>query len=70
MFGRFIIAHPNEAIANLFEAVPGSDLPPSANSNLCPTNAVAVVTSDGGRRLRTMRWGFIPAWYKVPMIAP
>ncbi len=70
MCGRFTITHPNEAIAGLFEAVPGNDLPPNPNYNVCPTNPVAVVTSDGGRRLRTMRWGFIPAWYKAPNDGP
>lgn len=70
MCGRFNITHPNEAIAGLFEAVPGNDLPPNPNYNVCPTNPVAVVTSDGGRRLRTMRWGFIPAWYKAPNDGP
>jgi putative SOS response-associated peptidase YedK len=41
------------------------------NYNVCPTNAVAVVTSEGGaRRLRAMRWGFIPGWYKAPNDGP
>jgi putative SOS response-associated peptidase YedK len=70
MCGRFTITHPNEAIAGLFEAVPGNDLPPNPNYNVCPTNPVAVVTSEAGRRLRTMRWGFIPAWYKAPNDGP
>jgi putative SOS response-associated peptidase YedK len=30
-----------------------------------------VVTSEGGqRRLRAMRWGFIPTWYKAPNDGP
>ncbi len=70
MCGRFTITDPNEAIAGLFEAVPGNDLPPNPNYNVCPTNPVAVVTFDGGRRLRAMRWGFIPAWYKTPNDGP
>lgn len=71
MCGRFTITHPNEALAALFDAVPGNDLPPVPNFNICPTNPVAVVTSEGGaRRLRTMRWGFIPAWYKAPNDGP
>jgi putative SOS response-associated peptidase YedK len=71
MCGRFTITHPNEALAALFDAVPGNDLPPGPNFNVCPTNPVAVVTSDGGaRRLRTMRWGFIPSWYKAPNDGP
>ncbi|MBP9183957.1 MAG: SOS response-associated peptidase [Fuscovulum sp.] len=71
MCGRFTITHPNEALAALFGAVPGNDLPVGPNYNVCPTNLVAVVTSDGGqRRLRAMRWGFIPSWYKAPNDGP
>lgn len=71
MCGRFTITHPNEALAALFGATPGNDLPDGPNYNVCPTNPVAVVTSDGGqRRLRSMRWGFIPSWYKAPNDGP
>ncbi len=70
MCGRFTITHPNEALAALFDAVPGNDLPDSPRFNICPTNPVAVVTSDGGRRLRTMRWGLVPGWYKSPTDGP
>lgn len=63
MCGRFTLTDPNAALATLFAAVPGNDLPEGPNFNICPTNPVAVVTSQGGRRLRTMRWGFVPAWY-------
>lgn len=71
MCGRFTITHPNEALAALFGAVPGNDLPPVPNYNVCPTNPVAAITSDGGaRRLRAMRWGFIPSWYKAPADGP
>jgi putative SOS response-associated peptidase YedK len=65
MCGRFTITHPNTALAALFDAVAGNDLPESPRFNICPTNPVAVVTSEGGRRLRAMRWGLIPAWYKA-----
>ena len=71
MCGRFTITHPNEALAALFAATPGNDLPAGPNYNVCPTNPVAVVTSDSPhRRLRAMRWGFIPAWYKTPSDGP
>ncbi|MFM7445152.1 MAG: SOS response-associated peptidase [Tabrizicola sp.] len=71
MCGRFTITHPNEALAALFDAVPGNDLPVGPNFNVCPTNPVVVVTSEGGqRRLRAMRWGFIPTWYKAPNDGP
>ena len=71
MCGRFTITHPNEALAALFAATPGNDLPQGPNFNVCPTNSVAVVTADAGaRRLRAMRWGFLPGWYKTPSDGP
>ncbi len=69
--GGSTITHPDEAIARLFDAVAGNDLPPVPRFNVCPTTQVAVVTSEGGvRRLRAMRWGFIPHWYKAPNDGP
>jgi putative SOS response-associated peptidase YedK len=71
MCGRFTITHPSEALAALFGAVPANDLPMVPNYNVCPTNAVAAVTSaDGRRRLRPMRWGFLPTRYKTPSDGP
>ena len=70
MCGRITITDPNAALAALFDAVAGNDLPDSPRYNVCPTNPVAVVTSDGARRLRTMRWGLIPPWYKTPGDGP
>ncbi len=65
MCGRMAITLPHEAMAELFEALPSNDLPEVPNFNVCPTVQVAVVTSDAGsRRLRPMRWGFLPHWYK------
>jgi putative SOS response-associated peptidase YedK len=64
MCGRFTITHPNEALAALFDALPGNDLPPVPRYNICPTQPVpAVVSADGQRRMRAMRWGFLPSWY-------
>lgn len=76
MCGRMTMTHPHDAMARLFEAAPANDLPPIPNYNVCPTNAVAVVTAsadaDGSshRALRPMRWGFIPHWYKKPNDGP
>ena len=71
MCGRFTITHPNEALAALFDAVMGNDLPDSPRFNICPTTPVAAITSDGGlRRMQAMRWGFIPSWYKTPTDGP
>lgn len=71
MCGRFAILLPDDAMAQLFRAVPGNDLPPVPNYNVCPTNPVHVVWHAGqGRRLGAMRWGFIPRWYKSPDDGP
>lgn len=71
MCGRFTLTHPTEALAALFDAAPANDLPEGPRYNVCPTQTIPVVTSEGGtRRLRPMRWGFIPAWYKTPADGP
>jgi putative SOS response-associated peptidase YedK len=71
MCGRFALTLPSDAMAQLFAAQPANDLPEVPNYNICPTNAVHVVTSDeGARRLRPMRWGFVPHWYKTPTDGP
>lgn len=71
MCGRFTLTLPDDAMAQLFDAVPANDLPELPNYNICPTNQVHTVTSeDGHRRLRPMRWGFIPHWYKTPSDGP
>lgn len=70
MCGRFTITHPNQALAAMFDARPGNDLPLGPNYNVCPTDTVAVVAGDGGRRLRAMRWGFVPGWYKATHDGP
>lgn len=71
MCGRMTMTHPNDALAQLFEAAPANDLPEVPNYNVCPTNDVGVVVAgDTGRALRPMRWGFIPHWYKKPNGGP
>ncbi len=73
MCGRFVLTHPHAALAHLFDAAPANDLPPVPDYNICPTRPVAAVTGageNGGRRLRPMRWGFIPHWYKTPADGP
>lgn len=71
MCGRFAITLPDDAMASLFDAAPANDLPRVPNYNVCPTNQVHTVTSDEGRRrLRPMRWGFVPHWYKTPSDGP
>ena len=58
-------------MAQLFAALPSNDLPDVPNYNVCPTNHVHVVReAESGRRLVSMRWGFIPHWYKSETDGP
>lgn len=71
MCGRFAVTLPTDAMAQLFAAVPGNDLPSVPNYNVCPTTQVHVVSlAETGRRLGAMRWGFLPHWYKSPTDGP
>jgi putative SOS response-associated peptidase YedK len=71
MCGRFAMTLPVEAMAQLFQAAPDNDLPPNDRYNICPTQQItAVVSTNGSRRLRAFRWGFIPHWYKTPTDGP
>lgn len=74
MCGRFAITLPDDAMARLFQAAPDNDLPPVPRYNVCPTQPVAAVISDGsgpaGRRLRALRWGFVPSWARRPGDGP
>jgi putative SOS response-associated peptidase YedK len=71
MTGRFTLTQSGGALEVLFGATVSGVLPPAPRYNICPTQTVAVVTSDGsGRRLRPMRWGFLPAWYRTPADGP
>lgn len=71
MCGRMAITLPHEAMTQIFDAVPANDLPEVPNYNVCPTVDVhTVVSAEGGRLLRPMRWGFLPRWYKSPTDGP
>ncbi|NDV02348.1 SOS response-associated peptidase [Pseudoroseicyclus tamaricis] len=71
MCGRMALTLPKEAMVSLFEAVPANDLPATPNYNICPTDSIHAVTSaEGQRRLRPMRWGLLPKWYKAPNGGP
>ena len=71
MCGRLVNTMPVDAMARLFDAAPSNDMPSEARFNVCPTNELAVAVSDGDqRRLRAMRWGFLPQWNKSPTGGP
>jgi putative SOS response-associated peptidase YedK len=70
MCGRFSLLMPVDAMAQMFAALPANNLPVTPNYNICPTNNVSTVVSGEGRRLVSMRWGFVPQWYKTPTDGP
>ncbi|MCF6234592.1 MAG: SOS response-associated peptidase [Rhodobacteraceae bacterium] len=71
MCGRFAITLPTDAMARLFGAVPANDLPDVPNYNVCPTTQVHVVRRNVvGRNLVSMRWGFLPHWYRSETAGP
>lgn len=58
-------------MAQLFDATISTNLMPVPHYNICPTQTITTVTSDGEtRRLLAMRWGFLPTWYKSPRDGP
>ncbi|CUH27152.1 hypothetical protein JSE7799_00768 [Jannaschia seosinensis] len=71
MCGRFVLTEPQAGMAALFAATPSNDVPEGPRFNICPTTQVAAITAqDEARRLVSMRWGFVPHWYKTPTDGP
>ncbi|MBO9399111.1 SOS response-associated peptidase [Shimia sp. R9_2] len=72
MCGRVAVTLPNDAMAQMFAASPANNLPQVPNYNVCPTTQIHVVLggADAGRKLISMRWGFLPSWYKAPNDGP
>lgn len=71
MCGRFAVTLPPDAMAQLFAAQPANNIPVAPNFNVCPTNQIAAIRAvDVGRQLVSMRWGFLPHWYKSETDGP
>lgn len=67
MCGRFTLTVDPQVIQQEFGVqTVAADLKP--RYNIAPTQPVAVVVNDGGRRLEMFRWGLIPFWAKDPAI--
>lgn len=65
MCGRYALTLSVQTMAQVFQAQPANDLPVVPDYNICPTDQVPVVLNlEGQRRLRPMRWGFVPSWYQ------
>jgi putative SOS response-associated peptidase YedK len=65
MCGRYASSRDARDLASAFEVEepPEESLPPSWN--VAPTDPVwAVMTRDGRRQLRVLRWGLVPSWAK------
>lgn len=69
MCGRYAIAAKPEDLRRLFGYDDRPNFPP--RYNIAPTQPVAVVVLDRGRRrFVLMRWGFIPGWVRDPKDFP
>ena len=68
MCGRFAFYSPSEATAALFGASGSLDVKP--RYNIAPTQDIAAICldKDGGRELKSLRWGLVPSWAKDPSI--
>ena len=65
MCGRYALRARPEELRDLFGPLDQPDMPP--RYNIAPTQPIAIVVSEGGRRrLKPVRWGFIPSWVGDP----
>ncbi|GJD48691.1 hypothetical protein OPKNFCMD_1414 [Methylobacterium crusticola] len=65
MCGRFFVASPPDVFREFYGYPEQPNFPP--RHNVAPTQPVAVVTAEHGRRrFALMRWGLLPAWVKDP----
>lgn len=70
MCGRFVQTTSTQRLAEQFAATDttGGALPP--RFNVAPSTPIPVVIAADGRRLGTMRWGFVPSWSRDPDAGP
>ena len=63
MCGRFVMKTEPGQLAEFFGLAAGLELP--ARYNIAPTQVVAAVLPEGGKRVfKLLRWGLIPSWAK------
>jgi putative SOS response-associated peptidase YedK len=56
-----------QAIEDEF-SIEESDITLEPRYNIAPTQNVAVIIQDKGRKLTAFQWGLIPSWVKDPAI--
>ena len=66
MCGRYTLTTPGgRALAERFDVGDPEELDPTTlgRFNVCPTEPIAIVSEEGGRRAaQTVRWGLVPPW--------
>jgi putative SOS response-associated peptidase YedK len=68
MCGRYTLATDLKQVAKRFDAA-AEEIPAiSSRYNIAPTQQVIVVSDEGKRTIKQMRWGLIPSWAKDPAI--
>ena len=71
MCGRLAITLPPDSVAHLFDATFLASTNMEPRYNVCPTQDIMVCRSgEDGREIVSLRWGFIPRWYKKPNDGP
>jgi putative SOS response-associated peptidase YedK len=67
MCGRYTLYHTNEEVADRFGAAAGEE-EFTPRYNIAPSQRVATIRQDDGRRVVRCKWGLIPFWAKDPKI--
>lgn len=70
MCGRFVQTSSAQRLAQRFEATDVTQHPVGARCNVAPSTPVPAVIDVDGRRLGSLRWGFVPSWSRTPDDGP
>lgn len=63
MCGRFVRTRSTAEIGREF-GIPSPDLELAPSYNIAPSDEIAVIVDEGSRKIRSCRWGLVPAWAK------
>lgn len=70
MCGRFVQTTSAQRLAERFAATDTTGDALRPRFNVAPSTPIPVLIAPGGRRLGTMRWGFVPSWSRDPDAGP